>query len=131
MNVKARSFIHWAPRILCILAILFISMFALDAFDPSLTVGQQVLDFLMHLIPSFVLILILVLSWKWELVGGIVFTILGLVFSPLIFMHNYRMNGSVQMSLVTVALITLPFIIVGVLFIMDYRLRKMESGNQI
>ena len=26
---------HWIPRVLCILAILFISMFALDAFAPG------------------------------------------------------------------------------------------------
>ena len=48
---------HWLPRILCILSILFISMFALDAFAPNLTIWQQITDFLIHLIPSFILLL--------------------------------------------------------------------------
>jgi hypothetical protein len=48
--------IYWLPRILCILAILFISVFALDAFDPELSIWQQIVGFLIHLIPSFILI---------------------------------------------------------------------------
>jgi len=30
--------LYWSPRILCILAILFISIFALDAFEPGHTI---------------------------------------------------------------------------------------------
>ena len=67
--------IHWLPRIICILAILFISMFALDAFNPEKTIWQQIGDFLIHLIPSFVLIIILIIAWKREFIGGIIFII--------------------------------------------------------
>ena len=76
---------HWFPRILGIIAILFISMFALDAFAPGLTLGQQLLDFLIHLIPSFVLLGILLTAWKWEKPGGIIFILIGLILSPLVF----------------------------------------------
>lgn len=124
MKPKVRSFIHWTPRILCILAILFISIFALDAFDSELPVTEQLLNFLMHMIPSFVLIGILILSWKWELIGGVIFVLIGLIMSPLVYQHNYNMNGSVLMSLGIIAIITVPFIIVGVLFLMDYRIKK-------
>lgn len=124
MKPKVRSFIHWTPRILCILAILFISIFALDAFDSELPVTEQLLNFLIHMIPSFVLIGILILSWKWELIGGAIFVLIGLIMSPLVYQHNYNMNGSVIMSLGIIAIITVPFIIVGVLFLMDYRIKK-------
>ena len=124
MKPKVRSFIHWTPRILCILAILFISIFALDAFDSDLPVTEQLLNFLIHMIPSFVLIGILILSWKWELIGGAIFVLIGLIMSPLVYQHNYNMNGSVIMSLGIIAIITVPFIIVGVLFLMDYRIKK-------
>ena len=53
--------LHWLPRIICILAILVVSMFALDSFAPELTFWQQIGGFLMHLIPSFVLLSILII----------------------------------------------------------------------
>ena len=115
---------HWLPRIICILAILFISMFALDAFAPGLTIWQQIGAFLMHLIPSFILIALLVVAWKWELIGGIIFIIIGLVLSPLVYQHNYNMNHSIGMSLGILAMITFPFVVVGFLFIVSYNKKK-------
>ena len=116
--------LHWAPRIICILAILFISLFALDSFSPDLTIWRQIGDFLKHLIPSFALIILLIVAWKWEFIGGIIFTLIGLGFSPFIFMHNYKMNQSVWMSLRTILIITTPFVIVGIFFIMSHNMKK-------
>jgi len=112
--------LHWTPRVICILAILFISLFALDSFDSNKTIIQQIGDFLMHLIPSFGLIIILVIAWKWEFIGGIIFILIGLGFSPFIFKHNYNMNHSVELSLQTVFIIAMPFVIVGILFIVSH-----------
>ena len=126
---KTIKIIHWVPRILCILAILFISIFALDAFEPDLTVWQQIGGFMMHLIPSFVLLAVCILAWKKELIGGVIFTIIGVVLSPFIYNKNYNMNHSVSMSLGIIAVITLPFIIVGVLFIVSHFLKKKTSNN--
>lgn len=126
MTVGPR-FIYWLPRILCIIAILFISVFALDAFQPELTVWQQIQAFAMHLIPSFVLLLILIIAWKWELAGGIIFLLIGIGLSPLVFMHNYRMNGSIGTSLMIIATITFPFILVGILFILGHRIKSKKT----
>lgn len=118
---------HWLPRIICILAILFISVFALDAFSPGLTIWQQLADFLMHLTPSFILILLLVIAWKWELTGGIIFTIIGLAMSPIIFLHNYRVNHfSIGQSIGIIMMITFPFVVVGVLFMISHFKKKRE-----
>ena len=116
--------IHWTPRIICILAILFISLFALDSFSPDLTIWQQIGALLIHLIPSFVLLILLIVAWKWEFIGGIIFTLIGLGFSPFIFMHNYKMNQSVWMSLTTILIITTPFVIVGILFTVSHSMKK-------
>lgn len=126
---KIIRFIHWAPRILCLLAILFISIFALDAFEPDLTIWQQIIGFLIHLIPSFILLIICVIAWKNELFGGILFAIIGIALSPFIYNKNYDMNHSVSMSLGIIATITLPFIIVGVLFIISHFLKKKIKNN--
>jgi len=95
-------------------------------FSPDLTIWQQIQAFLMHLIPSFVLLLFLVIAWRWELVGGIIFLLIGLVMSPVIYQHNYNMNGSVWMSIGIIAMITFPFILVGILFILGHRMNKNQ-----
>ena len=117
-------FVHWTPRILCIIAICFISLFAADSFAPGLTIWQQLGAFFIHLIPSFILLLLLIISWKWELFGGIFFTVIGLGLSPFIFLHNYRMNHSVGMSLFVILMITFPFVVVGILFTISHFLKK-------
>ena len=112
------------------LAILLISMFAADAFAPELTIWQQLGAFLMHLIPSFILIALLIVAWKWELIGGVIFTIIGIGLSPLIFQHNYAMNQSVSTSLIIILMITFPFIVVGILFIISHFMKKKAATNK-
>ena len=133
MNTKVKIF-HWFPRILCILAILFLELFALDAFDPALTFGEQMFAFLMHSIPALVLTVILILSWKKELIGGIVFLIIGAGFSPLIYLKNYAMNDSIWMSLSIVLALCFPFILTGILFIVSRNLKRnvqFLNGNKL
>ena len=118
---------HWTPRILCILAILFLEMFALDSFDNRFTIGQQLLAFLMHSIPSLVFTGIYILAWKKELIGGIIFILIGAGFSPFIYLHNYEMNNSLWISLSIVLVLNFPFIIIGGLLIISNILKKKEA----
>jgi len=127
MKTSTKVF-HWLPRIICILAILFISLFALDAFAPELTFWQQIGSFLLHLIPSFILFGLLLIAWKWEYIGGIIFTLIGLLLSPIVFIHNYEMNDSIWMSLGIISAITIPFAVVGILFFISYYRKKRELG---
>lgn len=120
---------HWLPRIICILAILFISMFAADSFAPGLTIWQQLGAFFIHLIPSFILVALLILAWKWEKIGGIIFILLGLGLSPVIFQHNYDMNQSVGMSLGIILAITFPFVLVGILFMVSNFIKKKNLSE--
>jgi hypothetical protein len=124
--------LHWLPRILCILAILFISMFSLDAFAPGLTLWQQLGGFLIHNIPSFVLLAVLIVAWKWEKVGGIILTILGLALCIFVFILNYKRNHfPVATSLLNTLIIAIPFVLAGILFILShYRKKKELSGVQ-
>lgn len=119
MKPSTTQLLHWTPRILCILAILFISLFALDSFEPGRSLGQQLAAFFMHMIPTMALTFLLLIAWRWEMIGGIIFTIIGIVMSPFIYQHNYRMNNSVWVSLEIILMITLPFIVVGALFIAE------------
>ena len=125
---RSITIFHWLPRIIAILAILFIGLFALDSFDPKLSFIDQIKGFLIHLIPNFVLIVILIVAWRWEYIGGVIFTAIGLGLSPFLFSMNYSNNHSVWISLGILAAITLPFIIVGLLFIYSHFLKKRNQN---
>ena len=127
---KSNRIIYWTPRILCVFAILFISMFALDSFSPDLTIWQQLGTFFIHLIPSYILVALLIVAWKWEYIGGIIFIVIGLGFSPVVFIHNYNMNNSIWMSIGIILSITVPFVVVGVLFIVSHYRKKNEYSNK-
>jgi hypothetical protein len=129
MKMSIKLF-HWLPRIICILAILFISMFAADAFAPGHTIWQQMGAFVIHLIPSFVLVAFLIVAWKWELIGGIILVVIGLVMSPFIFTLNHGRNHfSTWQSLRAVLMITFPFVVVGILFIISHTLKKKKLSK--
>ena len=122
--------IHWSPRILGIGAILFVSMFSLDAFEPGLPLSRQLLNFMMHLIPSCVLLVLLIIGWKKPYLGGILFAIAGVVLSPFVYMINYNRTHSIWISLTIILIITVPFIVVGILFLISHyqnRRKNLES----
>jgi hypothetical protein len=127
---KSIRLFHWLPRIICILAILFVSMFALDAFAPEITFCQQIGGFLIHLIPSYIMIALLIVAWKWKYVGGIIFTILGFGFSVAVFLLNYNSNHfSALQSLVITLIVAIPFVLVGILFILSYNKKKRKIAE--
>lgn len=116
--------LHWLPRIICMLGIYFISKYAINSMESYLTVWQQILTLMFHLIPCVLLGALLVIAWKWELIGGILFTVIGLVLTPIIFKHNYNLNESIATSLGVVTMFTFPLIIVGNLFTFSYIKRR-------
>jgi hypothetical protein len=122
--------IYWIPRIISILAIGFILLLGSDSFDPKLTLQDQLIGFMMHSIPGVVLLILLVVAWKWELVGGIIYMAIGIGFTPFIFSMNYNrlvVNHDPNPFWVTIGIvmmITFPFILSGALFVWGYFLRK-------
>jgi len=120
--------LYWSPRIIGILTILFISMFAFDSFSPGNTLGQNLLALLIHLLPSIGLLILLLVAWKWELIGGIIFTLAGIAWSIFVYMINFKRTGSAGKALFVVLTLALPLIITGILFIMNhYRGKKQDK----
>ena len=114
-------FYRWLPRMIAILAIAFISLFAGDAFDANQSIWQKITDFYIHLVPSFLLLVLLWIAWTRTLTGGILFTAVGVITLPFIFIHNYQVNHfSVAQCTGIVLIINFPFIVVGILFIVSY-----------
>ncbi|KQC15025.1 MAG: hypothetical protein APR63_04480 [Desulfuromonas sp. SDB] len=107
MNQQIIGRFKWIPRILAILYICFISLFALDAFSGEESFLEQIAGFIIHLIPSLVLILVLLIAWKKERMGGLLFILLSLAFT--LFFNTYR-------NWVAFLFISVPVLAVGVLF---------------
>jgi len=76
-----KSTISVIPRILAILFILFISLFALDVFGEDLGFLNTAIALFMHLIPSLVLTGLLILAWKKPKLGGGLFILLSFIFT--------------------------------------------------
>jgi len=127
MKKKINKFIYWTPRILCILFLLFLTIFSLDVFDPenNYTLGQTLLALFMHNIPVFVLAIILWISWKYEIVGGIVFILAGILF--MISSVARQAPDPWYIALAVSLIIAVPAFMIGILFLMGwFKKRKMK-----
>lgn len=109
-----KQILFWMPRILGILFVLFLSMFALDVFVEGYTFWQTVLALLIHLIPTFILVIVLVLAWRWEWVGAAAFIGFGV-------WYLYVAHGA---DIVTFLLVAGVPILVGGLFLVGWIWRK-------
>jgi len=80
MKKKPKKALYWAPRILAILFIIFVSLFALDVFAEGYGFLETIVALFMHLVPTYLLIIALLVAWKHEHIGGIIFIILGIFY---------------------------------------------------
>jgi hypothetical protein len=110
---------YWSPRILAILVILFMVMFSFDVFDGNAPLGSKLFGFLMHNIPALILTGVLLLAWKWEFAGGVLFLLAAS--AGAIFFGSFAGNPG---SLIILA----PFYIVGILFIVHQLIYKNSKN---
>ena len=109
MAQSAIRLVYWAPRVLGIAFVIFLSLFALDVFDEGLGFWQTLAALGMHLIPSFILVITLVLAWRWEWIGTAVFGAAGVLYTIWAWRHpNW------------VLFIAGPLFVVAALFIMSW-----------
>jgi len=73
MKKPVKQTLYWTPRIAAIIFVLFISLFALDIFEMNLGFWGTIVGLFMHLIPSILLAIAIVLAWRWEWIGAAAF----------------------------------------------------------
>jgi hypothetical protein len=116
----AEKILYLVPRILAVLAILFMGMFSLDSFGGSYSLMTKVLHFLMHNIPVFILIIFLAIAWRRELLGGILFIFASV--AGFIFFKSFTGNpGSI--------IVITPFFLTGVLFLLHYYMYPVNHSD--
>jgi hypothetical protein len=97
--------LYWIPRVVGILAILFISSFALDVFQEGTPSTQMLLGLAVHLIPSAVLAALLAVAWRYEIVGGLFFVAIS-------FVPFFLLSNQVWVN----AILCAPLLLTGILF---------------
>jgi hypothetical protein len=119
-KIKRKKILYWTPRILSILFILFLSIFSLDIFDLDLGFWGTIVGLFIHLIPSFILTILLVVAWKYELVGGIAF-----ILSGILYIVRLLINPQLEWYMLSWSLIIAgPAFIVGILWILNWKNKK-------
>jgi hypothetical protein len=116
MQERINKFVYWTPRILSIIFICFLALFSLDIFGNGYNFWQTIVGLFMHNIPSMILIVILIISWKREIVGGIVFILAGLLYIIML------LKGGIEpYQIFWILPISGPAFLIGVLFLMNWK----------
>jgi hypothetical protein len=111
MSITSRRLLFWTPRILCILFAVFLSLFALDVFDEHLGFWKTLLALAIHLVPTWIVLGVLALTWRREWVGAILFNLLALW---------YLVTAWGRFHWSAYALISGPLCVVGILFLLNW-----------
>ncbi|MCK5315357.1 MAG: hypothetical protein KAJ53_09555, partial [Anaerolineales bacterium] len=89
----------------------FLSVFALDVFSEGYGFWQTIGALLLHLIPVYIVVILLVIAWRRERVGAILFIALAVIYVVSTF-GRFPGGGLV---------IAGPLVLVGVLFLFNWR----------
>ena len=68
-----KRFLFWLPRVLSALFAAFISLFALDVFGAGYGFWETIWALFVHLIPTWLILAALAISWRWECWAGFCF----------------------------------------------------------
>lgn len=124
MTKSSRSVLFWAPRILTILFALFLSVFALDVFEETKGILETLTALVLHLVPTFLVVVLLVFAWRRELIGVIAFAGLAVAYVVVMWERGFPW--------VTYVMISGALLLLSVLFLLSWRqrLRVRTAGQQ-
>lgn len=116
VSPRLARIIHWAPRVAALLIIFFVGLFSLDVFGTGAPPLEVLAAFLMHNLPSLVMLVLLVFAWKRPVVGFVAFLIAAAAFAALFVRDLY--------ALPNLLLFVLPILLVASLFYADWQWLK-------
>ena len=122
MEKKINKFVYWTPRILSIILVLFLTIFSGDVFEENLGLWQTVLALLIHNIPALLLAVIIWISWKYEIVGGVAFILAGI--AHLVFSIIRETPDPWYMALAISLILDGPAFLIGILFLVGWFKKK-------
>jgi len=114
----ARDVLRWTPRVLGLALVLFLSLFALDAFSTGFSV-RALAGFAIHLLPAAVVLGVVLLSWRWPWLGGILCFALAVTYA--VWARGYFS---------WMVVISGPLIVEGALFLWSWRTRVSPAAGR-
>ncbi len=108
----------WLPRTLGLLFVTFLAVFSLDVFGEYSGLGETLTALAMHLIPAAVALVALVVAWRWEWTGIILFGGLGLA---------YLLSSLDHPRWIPV--ISGPLFLIGALFLVSWMYRRKQQAS--
>lgn len=119
MTNATRLALYWTPRVLGILFAAFISLFALDVFEGGFRFPETLIALFMHLIPTCLLVITLLVAWRWAWVGAVVF------FGLAVFYVAWAWG---RFPWFTYAAISGPLVVLGGLFLLNWIFQTRLKG---
>lgn len=104
-----KSTLYWIPRILGLIFALFISLFSLDVFSIPRPLSEQLVALLIHLIPTAVILVVLLIANRFGLFGGLLFLLIGAAY----IYQTWGYGWGISLTFGGVP------ILIGILFILD------------
>ncbi len=99
---------------------LFFSLFALDVFNEGKGIGGTAVALLMHLVPTLLILVLLLVSWRREWIGGILIPLGG-------FYVVWAWNKPFG-HWPTFAIIAGPLVLTGALFLLNWACKGKLSS---
>src|ERR1043166_4947550 len=118
MTTLSTRLLYWAPRLLAIAFILFISLFSLDALQ------QGPVALLIHLLPSVLMALVLVIAWRREWIGALFFALAGAYY---VWSVAPRSSLSILVRLNWIGVIAGPAFLIAILFWTNWVTRRKAA----
>lgn len=115
LSPRLSRVIRWAPRIASILIILFLGLFSFDVFSSNAGFWQMVGGFFIHNLPGILLLILLIIAWKFPVVGFVSFLIYGVVFA-IFFTRSFALSN--------LLFFVFPILLIALLFYADWQWNK-------
>jgi hypothetical protein len=106
--------IQWAPRIIGFVFAAFLAVFALDVFGESLEPMKLALALFMHLIPTWLVLLVIAVSWRREWIAALLLPLLAIA-------HVWTMHGRLDWT--AYAIVDGPLILLALMYWLAWRTR--------
>ncbi|UCG43963.1 MAG: hypothetical protein JSU73_04960 [candidate division WOR-3 bacterium] len=106
-----KNILRWSPRILGLLIAGLLTLLAFDVFAENQGFWTTVLALVAHLVPTGLVLLVLAFSWRWPLVGTVMFFGLAVLY-PLLTLG--RLNWTATLF------ISGPLLLASALFLGDW-----------
>jgi len=129
MQKRISKFLYWTPRILSILFIIFLALMSLDVLSPESSFWQTVSALFIHNVPALILLVILLISWKYEIVGGIAFILAGILYIAFV-LNTAIKTGFEWYYLSWVVQISGIAFLIGIMFLVGwYKKKRMAQTD--